>query len=40
LWLLGFEDSDAITICVVTGTVVAALPLKATHGDLRISLGN
>jgi hypothetical protein len=43
-WLLDFEDSDAITICVVTGTVVAALAAFKVwlvhHGDRRISLGN
>ncbi len=43
-WLLGFEDSDAITICVVTGTIVAALAsfkVWLVHrGDRRISLGS
>jgi len=43
-WLLGFEDGDTITICVLTGTMVAALAAFKVwlvhHGDRRISLGN
>jgi hypothetical protein len=43
-WLLGFEDSDTITICVVTGTIVAALAAFKVwlvhQGDRRIPLGH
>jgi hypothetical protein len=43
-WLLGFEDSDTITICVVTGTIVAALAAFKVwlvhHRDQRITLSH
>jgi hypothetical protein len=42
--LLGFEDSDTITICVVTGTIVAALAAFKVwlvhHRDQRITLSH
>jgi hypothetical protein len=43
-WLLGFEDSDTITICVVTGTIVAALAAFKVwlvhYRDQRITLSH
>jgi hypothetical protein len=43
-WLLGFENSDTITICVVTGTIVAALAAFKVwlvhHRDQRITLSH
>ncbi len=43
-WLLGFEDGDTITICLVTGTIVAALAafkIWLVHlGDRQVTLGN
>ena len=43
-WLLGFEDSDTITICVVTGSIVAALAASKVRlvrlGDRWITLDN
>ena len=40
-WLLGFEDNgDAITICVVTGSVVAALAAFSSGSSTTATAGS